>query len=67
MTLLFLPTFYLMIDGNPEKRAARKKRRMDKRDKAVEKRNTENLLHEGEDRENAAQGSLVEDVELVNK
>jgi multidrug efflux pump subunit AcrB len=48
MTLLFLPTFYLMIDGNPEKRAARKQRRIDKRNQIVEKQSAENLLHEGE-------------------
>jgi multidrug efflux pump subunit AcrB len=39
MTLLFLPTFYLIIDGNPEKREERKRKREEKREKAVAQRN----------------------------
>jgi len=35
LALLFLPTFYLIIDGNPEKRAARKKRRTEKREQKI--------------------------------
>jgi len=35
LTLLLLPTFYLMIDGNPEKRAERKEKRSEKREKAL--------------------------------
>ena len=35
LALLLLPTFYLIIDGNPEKRATRKRKRSDKRDKKI--------------------------------
>jgi multidrug efflux pump subunit AcrB len=37
LALLLLPTFYLILDGNPEKRALRKQRRHEKREaKAIE-------------------------------
>ncbi|MCL2839372.1 MAG: efflux RND transporter permease subunit [Defluviitaleaceae bacterium] len=36
LALLFLPTFYLIIDGNAEKRALRKQRRTEKREKKIE-------------------------------
>jgi len=35
LALLFLPTFYLIIDGNPEKRAARRKRREERREQKI--------------------------------
>lgn len=35
LTLLFLPTFYLLIDGNPKKRADNKQRRIEKREKKI--------------------------------
>jgi len=35
LALLFLPTFYLIIDGKPEKRAERKQRRIEKREKKI--------------------------------
>jgi len=35
LALLLLPTFYLIIDGNPEKRTERKRRRTEKRDQKV--------------------------------
>ena len=35
LALLFLPTFYLIIDGNAEKRAERKQRRLEKREKKI--------------------------------
>ncbi|MCL2698550.1 MAG: efflux RND transporter permease subunit [Oscillospiraceae bacterium] len=42
LALLLLPTFYLLIDGNPEKRAQRKKRRTEKREAKVLEHKTEN-------------------------
>jgi HAE1 family hydrophobic/amphiphilic exporter-1 len=35
LALLFLPTFYLLIDGNPEKRAEKKQLRLEKREKKI--------------------------------
>jgi multidrug efflux pump subunit AcrB len=35
LALLFLPTFYLIIDGNPQKRAERKQRRIEKREEKI--------------------------------
>ncbi|MCL1884982.1 MAG: efflux RND transporter permease subunit [Defluviitaleaceae bacterium] len=35
LALIFLPTFYLIIDGNPEKRAANKKRRTERREEKI--------------------------------
>jgi multidrug efflux pump subunit AcrB len=35
MALLFLPTFYLLFDGNPEKRAERSRQRMEKRERII--------------------------------
>lgn len=37
LTLLLLPTFYLIIDGNPEKRSKNKERRQGKREEKVRK------------------------------
>jgi len=37
LTLLLLPTFYLIIDGNPEKRKVKKEKRQAKRDEKVRK------------------------------
>ena len=35
LALLFLPTFYMIIDGNSEKRERRRKERIEKREKAI--------------------------------
>ncbi|MCL2049826.1 MAG: efflux RND transporter permease subunit [Defluviitaleaceae bacterium] len=35
LALLFLPTFYLLVDGNPNKRAARKQKRIDNRERKI--------------------------------
>jgi multidrug efflux pump subunit AcrB len=35
LALLFLPTFYLLIDGNSQKRAEKKQKRLDKREKKI--------------------------------
>ena len=37
LALIFLPTFYLLIDGNAEKRLARKKRRLENREAMIAK------------------------------
>ena len=44
LSLLFLPTFYLIIDGNPEKREERKRRRREKRDKVIEQQNIDGRI-----------------------
>jgi multidrug efflux pump subunit AcrB len=43
LALIFLPTFYLIIDGNPDKRAERKRKREEKREKVLLK---QELRHE---------------------
>jgi len=39
LALLLLPTFYLILDGNPEKRAERKRRRTEKRERKIAAQN----------------------------
>jgi multidrug efflux pump subunit AcrB len=68
LALLLLPTYYLLIDGNPAKRAERQRKRSEKRELTILKhRNEDDLLFEAGGEDEAVEAELAEEAEPQEK
>jgi multidrug efflux pump subunit AcrB len=68
LALLLLPTYYLLIDGNPAKRAERRRKRSERRELTILKhRNEDDLLFEAGGEDEAVEIESAEEAESEEK